>query len=93
MEYKELIGKKFSETDDIIPTLFPNENDMPDFMARSSDGKDFMLGWFNVIGFPKGWNDLVITDIIEEWSDVGYTSKKLTLIAIVDKTYDEVLDR
>ena len=87
-KYKEFFNKTLRESDELIEKIFGDNK--PFFKVRSSDGKDFLLLLYSVCGYPNNWNDLIITDVVEEWVNSDNITKELCLIAIINKTYNEV---
>lgn len=89
-KYESLINRTLKDASDILKEMF--QDNIPDCAVKSSDGKDFSMLLYSISSFPKGWNDFVITEVIEEWNKVDEVTQKLCLIAIVNKTYDEVVN-
>lgn len=87
-KYESLINRTLKDASCILKEMF--QDNIPDCAVKSSDGKDFPMLLYSISSFPKGWNDLVITEVIEEWNKVDEVTQKLCLTAIVNKTYDEV---
>lgn len=89
-KYESLINRTLKDASDILEEMF--QGNIPDCAVKSSDGKDFPMLLYCISSFPKGWNDLVITEVIETWNKVDEVTQKLCLIAIVNRTYDEVVE-
>lgn len=85
---KNFFNKTLREGDELIEKIF--RNNKPCFKVRSSDGKDFPLLLYSVCGYPNNWNDLIITDVVEEWVNSDNNTKVLVLIAVINKIYDEI---
>lgn len=89
-EFKtKVIGKKLGETTSLISETFSDES-RPYFCVRSKDGKYFPLNLYSLCGYPKGWDELQITSLIEEFVNEDKNTKKRYLVAVIDKTYTEV---
>ena len=89
-EFKaKVIGKKIGETPSFISETFSDES-MPYFCVRSKDGEDFPLNLYSLCGYPKEWDELQISSLVEEFVNEDKNTKKRCLVVIVDKTYAEV---
>ena len=86
-KYESLINRTLKDASSVLEEMF--QGNIPDCAVKSSDGKDFPMLLYSISSFPKGWNDLVITEVIETWNKV---TQKLSLTAIVNRTYDEVTE-
>lgn len=89
-KYESLINRTLKDASSVLEEMF--QGNIPDCAVKSSDGKDFPMLLYSISSFPKGWNDLVITEVIETWNKVDEVTQKLCLTAIVNRTYDEVAE-
>ena len=89
-KYESLINRTLKDASSILEEMF--QGNLPDCAVKSSDGKDFPMLLYSITSFPKGWDDLVITEVSETWNKVDDTTQKLCLTAFVNKTYDEVAE-
>ena len=89
-KYESLINRTLKDASSVLEEMF--QGNIPDCAVKSSDGKDFPMLLYSISFFPKGWNDLVITEVIETWNKVDEVTQKLCLTAIVNRTYDEVAE-